>query len=310
MARRPRDKNRNIRPLVVMLRRKAGAVLSFLLFHPACHPDGCLVFDPSQGVRTCALLLLLPYLCLALLSGAGRAQTLQGFPDQWSTNSGGFSSGFDAPVQQSQFSPGPGQPSHLDNAPTHDRSMDTGVHTKIDGPGQNAASGRFLSQRSSTLGEANGGKESTGGGDSALRISRRDTATRGPASTGSPFQRFTPWVTTIGALAMVVGVFLVFVWMLRRINPQAHQVLPREVVEVLGHTSLSARQRLCLIRLGRKVVLVAMSTESVEPIAEIDDPVEVDRLVGLCVSQRPHSSTQAFRHLFNNYVNGHEIVET
>lgn len=115
-----------------------------------------------------------------------------------------------------------------------------------------------------------------------------------------------PWVTTLGALAVVIGVFLVFAWTVKRMNPQSGAVLPREVVEVLGQTSLSARQRLCLIRLGRKVILVAVSPDGLETLSEIDDPVEVDHLVGLCASQRNGSSTQAFKSLFSQYVNGQE----
>ncbi|MGB9689995.1 FliO/MopB family protein [Thermogutta sp.] len=309
MARKPRDNDDNIHLLVVTPWHKPGAVLSFLLFYRAHHPAGRLIPGPCREIRTGAISLLLLCLYLALPPGVGQAQAIQGVPDQWSADPGGFSGGVDTPLRQSQLSPGLVQPSPPDSTTTNRWSIGSGVQTKTLSLDENSPVGDVAGQRSGTVREPSNGKEAVGG-EKALRISRRDSTTRGPTSTGSSFQRFTPWLTTVGALAMVVGVFLVFAWMLRRVHPQGHQVLPREVVEVLGHTALSARQRLCLIRLGRKVVLVAMSTETIEPITEIDDPVEVDRLVGLCVSQRPHSSTQTFRQLFNNYVNGHEIVGT
>ena len=309
MARRLSNKDGNIRPLVLALYYNAGAVVPSLLFPPAYHLSRHLIPYPCQGVRTGSILVLLLCFCLVLSPRVGQGQASQGFPDQWPTNPGGVSPGFDAPAHSSQFSPGVVEPSGLDNTRAVGPRVAPEVRMKTLNPGESAASGFSAGQGTSVVAGRNSVREAPPGGGEGIRISRRDPERRGPTSTPSPVQRFAPWVTTIGALAVVVGAFFVFVWALRRINPQGHQVLPREVVEVLGHTSLSTRQRLCLIRLGRKVILVAMSTDAVEPIAEIDDPVEVDRLVGLCASQRPHSSTQAFRQLFNNYVNGHEILE-
>lgn len=111
-----------------------------------------------------------------------------------------------------------------------------------------------------------------------------------------------PWMTTMSALAIVLGVLFLFYWGMKRLGPKTNQILPAEAVELLGSTALSPRQRLCLIRVGRKLVLVAMSSEGVEPLTEIDDPVEVDRLVGICASQRNGSATQVFRQVFSQYI--------
>lgn len=110
-------------------------------------------------------------------------------------------------------------------------------------------------------------------------------------------------MTTLSALAIVLGTLCLFYWGVKRLGPRTNQVVPNEVVEMLGYTPLSGQQRLCLIRVGRKLVLVAVSSDAVEPLTEIDDPVEVDRLVGLCASQRNGSVTQAFQQAFSQYVN-------
>lgn len=115
--------------------------------------------------------------------------------------------------------------------------------------------------------------------------------------------RTAPWMTTLSALAIVLGTLCLFYWGVKRLGPRTNQVVPNEVVEMLGYTPLSGRQRLCLIRVGRKLILVAVSSDAVEPLTEIDDPVEVDRLVGLCASQRNGSVTQAFQQVFSQYVN-------
>jgi len=115
--------------------------------------------------------------------------------------------------------------------------------------------------------------------------------------------RTAPWLTTSSALAIVLGTLFLFYWGMKRLGPKTGQLLPAEAIEMLGYTSLSGRQRLCLIRVGRKLVLVAVSSDAIEPLTEIDDPVEVDRLVGLCASQRNGSATQVFHQVFSQYVN-------
>jgi flagellar biogenesis protein FliO len=60
--------------------------------------------------------------------------------------------------------------------------------------------------------------------------------------------------------------------------------LPRNVVELVGFVPLGARQQLQLVRLGSKLVLVAISANRTEPLAEVTDPVEVDQILAACQS--------------------------
>lgn len=145
----------------------------------------------------------------------------------------------------------------------------------------------------------------SGNGSIPLRHAneKSDRLSSGAESARSFGSRTAPWMTTISALAIVLGTLFLFYWGMKRLGPRTNQLLPSEAVEMLGYTSLSGRQRLCLIRLGRKLVLVAVSSDTVEPLTEIDDPVEVDRLVGLCASQRNGSATQVFHQVFSQYVN-------
>ena len=49
---------------------------------------------------------------------------------------------------------------------------------------------------------------------------------------------------------------------------------------------------------GNKLVLVSVTPSGAEPITEVTDPYEVDRLVGLCQQADPHSTTKAFEQVF------------
>jgi hypothetical protein len=74
--------------------------------------------------------------------------------------------------------------------------------------------------------------------------------------------------------------------------------LPGDVVSVLGRVPLAARQFAHLLRVGNKLVLVTLTPSGAETITEVTDPVEVDRIVGLCQQFNPHSTTKAFEHVF------------
>jgi flagellar biogenesis protein FliO len=101
-----------------------------------------------------------------------------------------------------------------------------------------------------------------------------------------------------GSLVFVLGLFLVVAWIMRRATPGNVRLLPKEVVEVLGRAPLAARQQIHLLRCGHKLLLISASPAGVETLTEITDPLEVDRLAGLCQQTRPDSATAMFRQVF------------
>jgi len=106
------------------------------------------------------------------------------------------------------------------------------------------------------------------------------------------------------SLAVVLGLFLVVAWLLRKGTPGDCPVLPKEAVEVLGRAPLTARQQVHLIRLGSKLVLVCVTPGGVEALSEVADPAEVDHLAGLCRQSLPNSSTAAFRQVIQQFTGG------
>jgi len=95
--------------------------------------------------------------------------------------------------------------------------------------------------------------------------------------------------------------FLVVAWVMRRATPGLGMLLPKEVVEVLGRTPLAGRHQLHLLRCGQKLLLVSASPAGVETLTEITEPLEVDRLSGLCRQARPDSTTAMFRQVFQQF---------
>lgn len=107
--------------------------------------------------------------------------------------------------------------------------------------------------------------------------------------------------TTAGAgLAIVVGLFMVCMLLLRGSTPKASSPLPNDAVSVLGRVPLAARNFAHLLKVGHKLVLVAITPDGVSPITEITDPAEVQRMLGLCMQNDKHSTSAEFREVLNH----------
>jgi flagellar biogenesis protein FliO len=135
-------------------------------------------------------------------------------------------------------------------------------------------------------------------------ISLPPTSRTGRASTPSAELSKSGWrgVATLGgSLAVVLGLFFVVAWVMRRTASGTPALLPSEVVEVLGRAALAGRQQVHLIRLGAKLVLVSVSPTGIETLSEVTEADEVQRLVGLCRRNHASSATAVFRRVFEQF---------
>lgn len=106
-----------------------------------------------------------------------------------------------------------------------------------------------------------------------------------------------------GSLAVVLGIFFLVAWGMRRATPAGSTRLPSEVLEVLGRAPLAQRQQVSLVRCGKKLLLISTTPTGVETLTEITDPLEVDRLAGICRQGHPGSATTAFRQVLGQMAN-------
>ena len=129
--------------------------------------------------------------------------------------------------------------------------------------------------------------------------SSADAFSEASASASSPlpfnFSKLESLSTAGVGLAVVVGLFLVCMLMLRRSGPKPNGALPPDAFAVLGRTPLTPQTFAHLLRVGNKLVLVAMTPGGVQPLTEVTDPMEVDRLTGLCASGRGHGPSAEFQ---------------
>lgn len=111
-----------------------------------------------------------------------------------------------------------------------------------------------------------------------------------------------PSITTLmGSVAIVVGLFLIVAWTARRAMPKQPPQLPREAIEILGRQRFGGKQEVQLLRVGNKLLLVHVVPGHAETLTEITDPVEVDRLTGICYQAHPKSSSRSFHQTFEQF---------
>jgi len=124
-------------------------------------------------------------------------------------------------------------------------------------------------------------------------------ATPGPRRRTAAFAlpKIESLTTAAAGLGIVVGLFLICMWLLRKTGPKPTSHLPREAVAVLGRVPLAARNFAQLLQVGNKLVLVSVTPDGVVPITEVTDPAEVDRLLGMCLRNHKQSTTAEFHHV-------------
>jgi len=105
-------------------------------------------------------------------------------------------------------------------------------------------------------------------------------------------------MTIIGSLALVLGIFFLIIWLLRRTSLGGIGSLPADIFEVLGRAPLADRQQVHLVRCGKKLLLVAIGTASAATLTEITDSEEIDRLASLCRKPQPNGTASVLRQVF------------
>jgi flagellar biogenesis protein FliO len=105
----------------------------------------------------------------------------------------------------------------------------------------------------------------------------------------------------LASLGVVLGLFLGAAYLMRRGMPKQGRMLPREAVESLGRIPFPGRQQGQLLRVGNKLVLVSFSSGGASVITEITDPLEVDRLAGMCAQADRHGSVKSFRDVVEQF---------
>ena len=132
-------------------------------------------------------------------------------------------------------------------------------------------------------------------------LAKDEVAQREPSRSISKvsFPKMEALQTAGTGLGIVLGLFFISAWLFKRGGPRPTSPLPKEVASVLGRSQLAGRQFVQLMRVGNKLVLVALTPDGVTPITEVIDPMEVDRLLGLCMRNHSQSTSAEFQQVLD-----------
>jgi flagellar biogenesis protein FliO len=149
-------------------------------------------------------------------------------------------------------------------------------------------------------------EQAVDGGHSPQRVAPRQNGLvlapfAGEAKPGARTGEVPSFLTGAASLGIVLGLFLLVVWVVRRGMPKNAALLPSEALEILGRAPLIGKQQVHLVRCGNKVLLLHASPTGVETLTEITDPDEVDRLAGICLQSGSAGVTASFRQAFGQF---------
>ncbi|MFT5524325.1 MAG: flagellar biogenesis protein FliO [Pirellulaceae bacterium] len=105
--------------------------------------------------------------------------------------------------------------------------------------------------------------------------------------------------TATASLVIVISLFLLLVFLTRKTLPKGNAQLPTDVVETLGRATLSNRQAMQLVKIGKKLILLSVTPTGAETLTEITDADEVQRLIALCQTGAGTSITSSFRQVLH-----------
>lgn len=130
--------------------------------------------------------------------------------------------------------------------------------------------------------------------------SREDRNVDETAAKTSPSGRqLSWWISTALGLVFVLTVIFFAGRALRGMVPGLGTSDLGGPIHILHRSFLSPKHSVCLIRCGDRLLLVGLSGERMNTLAEITDPQEIEYLKGQCMQVRPNSTTRAFRDLFS-----------
>lgn len=112
-------------------------------------------------------------------------------------------------------------------------------------------------------------------------------------------------VTTFGALCIVLGLFMGFLWLMKRNGAMQSNPEHAPLVEVLGSYRIGPRNDVSVVRFGSKLLALSVSGNGTETLAELDDPQEVAYLTDLCGTTNSATVPWRLRQAIDNLADSH-----
>lgn len=131
------------------------------------------------------------------------------------------------------------------------------------------------------------------------RLLHRDGSSSESEADADAPRRNSAWGRTTLALAGVVGLIFLLGWGYRVVTSGGRLSAAlggtrNQLIQVVSRTPLAPRQSLCLVRVGPRLILLGMTSDSVRALDVISDPALAAQLLGQVAQGQPNSHTAEF----------------
>lgn len=99
-------------------------------------------------------------------------------------------------------------------------------------------------------------------------------------------------------LAAVLALIAIIVWAVKKYLPNVRRLTGSTAMKVVARTHLSPRQSIAVVRLGRRLLVVGQTADSLTPLGVVEDPEEVSELLGEIESGKSTSAVGHFSKVF------------
>ena len=100
---------------------------------------------------------------------------------------------------------------------------------------------------------------------------------------------------------VICAVFAAIIWLVKRYLPGHKQLFNHPSMEVLGRTHLDQRRYVSLVRVGRRILVVGVSPDSISSLSEVTDGAEVAEILEQA-RPKTEAGKSVFQKLFQRHV--------
>jgi len=99
-------------------------------------------------------------------------------------------------------------------------------------------------------------------------------------------------------LVFLVVLIYVLAVVVRKVAPGSARMFNSRAITVVGRTFIAPKQSLVLVEVGRRLLLLGVTQQSVTLVAQINDPEEVSLVKQVTASEQSKSISSNFRDIF------------
>jgi len=119
-----------------------------------------------------------------------------------------------------------------------------------------------------------------------------DSPTEGDAIDGPNWWAMAAWLAFIVALIYVLAVVV------RKVAPGSARMFSSRSVLVRGRTFIAPKQSLVLVEVGKRILVLGVTQQTITLVSEITDPDEVSSIKQAAASEENRSISSGFRDIF------------